>query len=438
MKRKLLLIAHHFPPYGGPRSRRWVRLIRHTARFYDYDVLTVRHAKGVGPHEALEASSIPENATTYRTYPGPLYEFSYRSLPPPKPGESFSPGSRALRGAFKRMFRSSLEALLVPDKMIEWLPWGYAAAAKLVKSRTYDAIISSAFPFTDHILAYLVHRRTSLPWIADFGDPWAHNPALPFPARRRILDRHLEAALLKRMDAVWLTTRETEESYRSHYPFLDPERTVVLPNGYDDAEFAGVVPERGRRFRIVYTGIFYESRGPKVLFDALAGLDLDYELLIAGDVPRDWVADARRRGLTENVVFLGHCPHARALNLQAGADVLLLLGWPEGCQVPAKLYEYIGARRPILAVRTDAGDVAARTVAAHRRGIVAENTVGSIASAIRDLHDLWKRGDLESRFELGQLAEYSVGLQAERWRDLVEAVVARKRAERTWGMRERP
>ena len=193
------------------------------------------------------------------------------SLPPAKPGGGSGSGSAALRNAVKRIFRAAIEIFLVPDKMVEWVPWGYAAAGKLVKSRDYDAIISSAFPFSDHILAYLIKKRTGLPWIADFGDPWAFNAGFPFPARRRILDRRIEAALLKRMDAVVLTTRETEESYRAHYPFLGPGQTLALPNGYDEEEYADLIPERGNRFRMVYTGIFYKDRGPENLFEALTG-----------------------------------------------------------------------------------------------------------------------------------------------------------------------
>lgn len=437
MKRRLLLVAHHFPPYGGPRSRRWVRLIRHLAPFYDFDVLTVRHAKGVGAYEPLEESSISGNATVYRTYPGPLYGFSYRLLPPAKPGGRSGAGSTTLRNAFKKIFRTVFEFFLVPDKMVEWLPWGYGAARRLVKRRPYDAIISSAFPYSDHVLAYLIQRRTGLPWIADFGDPWAFNDALPFPERRRVLDRRIEAALLKRMDAVVVTTREAEESYRAHYRFLGPGKTLVLPNGYDEEEYADLIPERGNRFRIVYTGIFYKDRGPENLFEALTRVDFDLELVIAGDVPRRYVDDVERKGLSGKVIFLGHCPHARALSLQKGADILLLLGWAKGRQIPAKVFEYIGAGRPILALRSDADDIAARLVETRRRGLVAWNRIEAIVSAIGEFHDLWRRGVLDRRFELGELKECSVGFQSGRLRALIDKVVSESGRNDITGMRER-
>ena len=423
MKRRLLLIAHHFPPYGGPRSRRWVRLVRHTAPFIDYDVLTVRHERGVGAYEDPDGESMPGNVKVHRTYPGPLYALSYRSLPPAKAGESPGPGGAALRNAVRTLFRGGLETFLVPDKTVEWLLWGYPAARKLVKAGDYDAVVSSASPLSDHVLAYLIKKKTGLPWIADFGDPWAFNDALPFRARRRVLDRRLEAVLLDRMDAVVVTTPETEEGYLSHYPSLGPDRTFVLPNGCDEEELAGLATERGDRFRLVYTGIFYKSRGPEVLFEALARIDLDLELVIAGDVPGQLVRKAEKLGLAGKVKFLGHCPHRRSLSLQKGADVLLLLGWAGGWQVPAKVYEYMCARRPILAIRFDDDDLGARMVESRGLGPVVRNNVEDIAPAVRELHGLWKRGALDSRFKPGALEEYSVGVQAGRFMGLVEKVL---------------
>ena len=159
--------------------------------------------------------------------------------------------------------------------------------------------------------------------------------------------------------------------------------------------------------------------------------------MIAGDVSRMDVEDAHRKGLSGKVIFLGHCPHARALSLQKGADILLLLGWAKGRQIPAKVFEYIGAGRPILALRSDADDIAARLVETRRRGLVAWNRIEAIVSAIGEFHDLWRRGVLDWRFELGELKECSVGFQSGRLRALIDKVVSESGRNDITGMRER-
>ena len=427
MGKRILLIALAFPPSGGPRGLRWVRFIRRLKSEYVFDVLTVRQEKGAGSYDRDGESSIPPEATVFRTYPGPLYKFSYRYLPTGSPTD----GSRRIRSGLRRgirnIFRTAMEVFLVPDKRIEWLPWGYSAVRRLVKERSYEAVISSAAPFSGHVLAALVRKKTGLPWIADYGDPWAFNEFSPFPLRRRVVDRRLEADLLKRMDGVVFTTRETADAYLANYPFLNPEKLTVIPAAYDEDEFSAVEPERGNGFRMVYTGIFYKDRGPEAFFESLTRLDFDFELVIAGDVPREYVESIRRMRLAGKVVFLGHCSHSRALGLQKGADVLILFGWGKGQQIPAKIFEYFGARRPVLAVRSDDEDIAAGMVESHRRGITALNRPEDIAAAIGELHELWKQGKLEHRFDLGELEEYSIGVQSERLKELIEKVISEKK-----------
>jgi len=131
--------------------------------------------------------------------------------------------------------------------------------------------------------------------------------------------------------------------------------------------------------------------------------DLDYELLIAGE-------RAGPERLPPQVRFLGFVPRRRALALQKGASILLFLGnrSPEPqAQLPAKLFEYLAAGRPILAIRYDPGDFAAKLVQRWRRGPVVENRPEAIAGAIREDQVLWLRGQLEQQFDLAPHLEYS-------------------------------
>ncbi len=427
MKKRILLIAYSFPPCGGPRSLRWVRLIRHLGANRAFDVLTVRHDRGVGAYERDGEALIPPGTDVIRTYPGPIYRLAYRHLPPGSPGGAHEGGRSGLRRGLKASFRSTLEAFLIPDRRVEWFPWGYAALRRLLKERSYEAVISSALPVTSHLLGAAARKDAGIPWIADYGDPGALNEFEPFPLRRRIIDKRLEAALLKRMDGIVFTVKDHAESYLSHFPFLDPEKLIIIPNACDEEEFAASRAERGNKFRIVYTGIFYKGPNPMAFFEALARLDFDFEVMVAGNIWFPYADKLRMMGLESKVTFLGHCSHARALALQKGADVLLLLGWGKGLQIPGKLCEYFGAGRPILAVHSDEGEIAAGLIRSHRRGTAVRGRPEDIAAAVGRLHDLWKKGELDRSFDLGPLREYTTAFQARNLEAFIEKTVSKTR-----------
>jgi hypothetical protein len=339
---------------------------------------------------------IPPDVQIYRTYPGPLHRLAYRHR---------TTAGTSRTSASRRSLLDPLKAFLIPDPAIEWLPFALAQARRLLKAEKYQLIVSSGYPFSCHLLGYLLKRLSRLPWVADSGDPWAFNLAWRLPAWRRGVDKRLEAHLLRAVDRLILTTEAAKADYLSHYRCLTPNRVVILSSGYDPAEYAEIPPEGTSRFRLVYTGRFYAGiREPRALFAALAKLDdLDFEVLIAGE-------KAMQPQLPRQLQFLGFVPRRRALALQKGAAMLLFLGNRSDnpmAQLPAKLFEYVAAGRPILAIRYDADDLAARLIHKWKRGLAVDNEPEAIAAAIREAQTLWSKGKLDQAFELGPRPEYT-------------------------------
>jgi len=421
MKKKILLIAYNFPPIGGARGIRWYQLLKYLSKNFSIDVLTIQPEKGYGNYDGSFLSKIPKNVRIFRTYPGPLHYFTYHYFPTEKINKvRIKSFKKNLRRQIKDIYKNALEVFFVPDKMIEWLPLGLKKANVLISHKKYDLIISSAAPFTDHLIGYFLKKTKGIPWISDYGDPWAFNSFSPFPWRRYLIDRQIEKKLLKKMDRIIVTTKKTAESYIKHYPFLNLEKFIVIPFGYDSEEFQDIKAEKGEKFRIVYTGIFYKDRSPDEFFKLIKSLDFDFELVIAGDINQEYIKTIQDFGLNNKVVFLGHQSHQRAIALQKGADILLLMGWAKGQQIPAKIFEYIGARRPILAIKFDEKDLAAKLIQKHNRGISVHNNTEDIISALREMHSLWLRGKLDSFFELKEVKEYSWEYSAERLTRVIE------------------
>jgi glycosyltransferase involved in cell wall biosynthesis len=201
---------------------------------------------------------------------------------------------------------------------------------------------------------------------------------------------------------------ETLDGFTHHFPALKKDKFVVITDGFDKGRYETIPPESSDKFRIVYTGVFYQgSREPFEFFNALKQLNgSPVEALIAGTVPRDYVDYVANNGLSDKVIFLAHQPHTRVAALQKGASLLLVVGWGLGYQLPGKVFEYIAARRPILVIKNDDKDVASKLVLNCKRGVSVENNACKIASSIKYLYGLWQTGKLESAFNLDELQQF--------------------------------
>lgn len=427
MQKKLLIIAYNFPPLSGMRSIRWVNFIKHLVRGgYKVDVLTIDPEEGIGNYDRGCSKFIPVGVNVYRTYPGPFHKYTYRHFPIKINGMTdrrngvYGNFKIFLRKWLKKIHKNTIEHIFIPDKIVEWLPWGLKMGRKLIKENKYDAIISSAPPFTSNILAYYLKKWAKVPWIADYGDPWSFNP-MSFKWRH-LIDKKIEKILLEKIDYLIVTTENTLKGFLKYYPFLKPEKLKVISNGYDVEEIENIKPERGNKFRIVYTGIFYDKiREPYIFFDAIKKLNhIDFEVLIAGDILPHFIEIAKKKGIDKKIVFIGHQSHNHSISLQKGADVLLLLLNKSQYQTPGKISEYFGACCPILAVQFDKKNTSAKLIEKYNRGIVVNNDHKEIAFAIQKMYDFWKEQKLKSQFNLKSLKEYSWTYQVDKLKRIIE------------------
>ena len=209
-----------------------------------------------------------------------------------------------------------------------------------------------------------------MPWVADFRDPWVEDPPEPGAPNGlvfRSVNRWLERRTIRDAAAVVTSTTQLRDMLRRRYPQEAATKIHAILNGYDEADFVGapVAPaSRGERLRIVHAGsINAEFRDPRPLFASVAKLVREgvldaqsIELRFIGGGPfgdspevRQAAADA---GLRDAVAFLPRVPYEQSLRELATADVLLLLQASDDTVslVPAKLYEYLRAQKPTLAM----------------------------------------------------------------------------------------
>lgn len=440
MKGKLLICTYYFPPIGTPRSYRWREFVTHLySKGWKIDVLTIDTSNKHPNYDSKLLDNLPTEVRIFRTYPGIIHHFSSFLLSKdtdnrePTSSENQSPlKQRAGRSLF-RTFEKSLRTVFIPDEAVSWLPFALLKGRWLIKENSYDAIISSAFPFTCHIVGYFLKQLSGgKPWIADYGDPWVNNPSFDLPKWRSFIDKEIESRILNSVNKIIVNTDRTKEHYLNLYPFLKSEDIKVITQGFSKKGFHEVSPEITDKFRIVYTGIFYKDREPFILFDALTHVKeiwKDLEVIIAGNITKDeYKQYAENKGLSEIVRFIGFVPQKKALSFQKGASVLLLIGNRGGIQVPGKIYEYFASKRPILSITIDKYDIASTFVDRFKRGISVENDSEKLSESIIYLYNLWKNKRLESEFNLEDVDEFCWDRLAEKLEEtILEATDSNKK-----------
>ncbi len=323
------------------------------------------------------------------------------------------------------------EYFLVPDTYVGWVPFAVRAASNLIRSERFDVLYSTSPPDSTHLAAHIIARRFSIPWAADCRDPWValylRNPATPL---HRALNRRMERAVAG-ADRVLVTTSWHEERLRSAYPGIHVER---IPNGYDEEDFmqAGTACRPGGAFIIVHCGMLTLGRSSRPFLEGLARL-VRRSPAVAGGIrvvfigARESANEAwvNRFGLEDIVSFEDIIPHAECTMRERGSHALLLLKHDDARYrglVPGKLYEYIGARRPILAV-VPRGE-AARLVADLGRGEVADiGDPDDIADKVWKMLTMHRDGRLESSYNLAEVPEFSRRSLAGRLAAVLEGMV---------------
>jgi glycosyltransferase involved in cell wall biosynthesis len=281
----------------------------------------------------------------------------------------------------------------LPDRWASWLLGAVPAGLRLVR-RHRPAVLWSTYPIaTAHLIGYALHRLTGLPWIADFRDSMTEPHYPPDPRRRRWY-RWIERRAVRRAAFSTFTTPGAVRMYRERYPDVPPERFALLPNGYDEAPFADAERDLPRRaaggLTLVHSGLLYpRERDPRQFFDAvaavrdsLAGVRI---VLRASGHEELHGEEIRRRGIGDLVELAPPVPYREALREMLQADGLLLFQ-AANCnhQVPAKVYEYFRARRPVFAMTDPRGDTAAVLSGAGVDTIVPLDDAGAIARGLVD------------------------------------------------------
>jgi glycosyltransferase involved in cell wall biosynthesis len=385
---KLLLVTLYFPPAGGGGVQRPLKLASQLpALGIETHVLAPDDPKWV--HEDAELP-LPTQAWVHRArYVGPRG----RRLADELHGRTGV--DLALRQAATLGRR-----LLVPDENVTWNATAIPKAISLVRSEGIDIVLTTSPPGSVHLIGAAVKRATGAKWVADLRDSvamHAHRRADGVAARAKQKSRAAIAHLVARQaDAIVAAAESIAVETRGLHP---KGPVVTIANGCDFDDFAGLEYTRADRFRLTHAGSFFGKRDPKPFLQALADSGLeDVTVRFVGDfrpADREFMEGL---GLGDRVELVPYVPRRESLRLQRDSDALLLLIPEAGGRgrgvLSGKVFEYLAAERPVLAVVPPDG-AAAELIRETGAGVVAApDDVAGIRDALVELHARWRDGRL--------------------------------------------
>jgi len=291
--------------------------------------------------------------------------------------------------------------LLVPDASVTWNLTAIPAAIGIARREGIDAVITTSPPGSVHFVGAAVQAATSARWLADLRDPLVAHPhrrADTFGTKARQATAEQVARLVARWaDAISCVSDAIAEEVRG----LGARGIVrTISNGCDFDDFAGMEYHPAPRFRITHAGSFFGRRDPRPFLQALHDSGLDAVARFVGDFrssDREW---AEALGLGDRLELVDYLPRVESLRLQRDSEALLLLvpdadGRGRGV-LSGKVFEYLAAGRPILAVVPPDG-AAAELVRETGAGIVvAPDDVEGIRGALRGMHARFLNGGLQA------------------------------------------
>lgn len=370
MNRRVLMICYYYPPIGGIGSERPFHVSRLLPEFgWEPVVVTPRIGTlfTIGAGAGMEE---PPGITIRRT-PNPDLSFRLKkalgfdlSQRVESQLGGFAPHGEKPRGAKMRLLSAAKNWLEMPDRMIDWYPFVVREGLKAARGTRFDALYSYCVPYTPALAAATISRRTGLPWLADLPDLWTRdfNYLRTGPAVN--VDRMLERGTLARAGAVVTYAESCSTVLRRAYPAL-AGRLHEIPNAFDGELFDSVEPVTEPFLNVVYAGtLYYPFQDPRPFLEALKmlraeGADLSsFRLQYMGRDGELLMKLASDFGVSDLVVNFGQLYYAEALARQKGASALLYVQWEPAGETSAsgKLMQYLGARRPVLAVVPTPGE----------------------------------------------------------------------------------
>lgn len=426
--KKVLIISYYWPPAGGGGVQRWLKMTKYLPDL-SWEPTIFTPSNGEAP--VIDQSLINEIHPNLKTIKTPIWEpYSfYKRLTGKKKSDKVYSGFISDK---KESFAQKLSVFIrgnffIPDARRFWISPSVRFLTEHLKSNSYDAIISTGPPHTTHLIALSITKHTKIPWVADFRDPWTN---IDFYDQLRLTSwadrkhKRLEQNVLKSADEIVTVSNHWAGDFKD----LSGRNINVIRNGYDHADFLNKPNILDEKFTICHVGSMNKDRNPDGLWSALQQLIQDnafaskLSIKLIGQVDHQVFQSIENHGLTPYLNHIPFIPHSDVIpELQKSQTLLLPINdTPNSLGVvPGKIYEYLGACRPILGIGPKQGDSAEIIKESGAGQMFEYNDVDGIANQIKSYFQQYEQGQLAVTHSV-DIMKYSRKAMAEDYVKLLE------------------
>jgi len=424
--KKVLIVAYSFPPRSGIGSQRPHGLAKYLPRYGWAPIILTAKLPGKPPEGIRVIETDYKDITkNLKSGIGLSTEHSVHE----QLGTIVSKGNNPVTWKSK-VIKYCKEIILFPDNKRGWYRYAIDSASQLLKTEDISAIISTSPPAISHIIASKLRRKSGVKWVADFRDPWSQKAVADRSAILKYFDKLLEIITISTADQLVSVTQPYVDKIKE----LHANKTVhCITNGYDDESFQEDSPELTGKFTITHTGTLYNGRrDPSILFAAVN--ELIKENKINKDLidirfygsEEDWlVREIKRCELGEVVKSYGRIPFEEALIKQKESQLLLVIRWDntfETGNMPAKIYEYMHAKRPVIGIGNHGGivnDILKETNA----GKFAENRAEMKNHLMEYYNEFLKHGKVNCQSN-SNIKNYTHNIMAKKYAEVLNNLIA--------------
>ena len=393
---KVLIITYYWPPAGGSGVQRWLKFVKYLQNF---DIEPIVYTVDNANYPKEDTSLINEIPKSIKVLKQPIWEPTDLLFWKQK-NQQKSDVSNAVNNGFLSFIRGNF---FIPDPKVFWVNSSVKFLNDYLQNNKVDVVISTGPPHSMHLIAQKLKKKHNIKWIADFRDPWTdlyYNNEFKQLSFAKKINEKLENSVFKNADCILTVSNSLKKDFAKK-----ANRVEVITNGFDDEVLTKNSVPLDKKFTISYIGLLPKQSNPKLLFTVLNKLCLensdfkkDLKLIFIGDISEDVKQEITSNNLLENTSFMGYVSHKEAIEHQKKAQVLLLLipdvEKSEGI-LTGKLFEYLTAKRPILAMGPETGDLSEILKNTNAGVVVGFKNEAKLTSEIRTLYQQYKTGTLE-------------------------------------------
>lgn len=399
--KKVLIITYYWPPSGGGGVQRWVKFVKYLPNFnIEPIVLTVRpdNASYAVIDESLsgELSESIKVYTTKSREPFNIYKKFNSKDEIPYGGFA----NEENPGIFKKVSRFIRGNFFIPDARIGWNSFAYEQAKKIIEKYNIKTVITSSPPHSTQLIGLKLKKNFGIHWIADLRDPWTdiyYYKSMYHTYIAKLQDKRKEIEVLRNSDKIIVVSSSIKDLFAAKIELGNREKISVISNGFDAADFDFSVVDNNDSFVITYTGTLADNYNIESFLEALINVvnkhgSSKIKLQFVGRVSQKYRNIIDNSVLKSICTFVGHVDHDSSITYLKNSNALFLaipdVSQNEGI-LTGKLFEYLAARKPIIAVGPPHGDASLIINECAAGKMFSYTDEQSISNYINDLYLKW-------------------------------------------------